>query len=363
VNEGARLRDEGYALLEAGRYDEAQQMLLQALKLSPQDPLIHYRLGLLYGDTDRVADALSAYDASIALDPGNARAHNNRGSVLQLLDRMQAAEAAFQRAHEIDPTLQQPYINLGHLLELRDTAGAIALYEKALNKGLDAGLFEHHIAALRGRDTPRADPSWVRATFDNFAPGFDRQLAALDYTVPSLLAGMLAEGQRALDIADLGCGTGQVGSALAGRGHRIVGVDLSDKMLNLARERDVYTDLVNMDIDAWLASCEAARLDIVIAADVFIYIGALEHTFAAIARALKPGGRLAFSTEECAGAYELRRSGRYAQSDDYIAQCARPWFSQTQTRQIVVRQESGNPIGGRLYVMQRHARLEDAAGR
>lgn len=353
MDEGPRLSDEGYALLEAGRYDEAQPKLLRALELSPLDPLIHYRLGLLYGDIGMPAAALSAYDNSIALNPDNARAHNNRGSALQLLDRLAEAEAAFRRAHEIDPALPQPYINLGHLLEQRDRAGAIALYEKALGAGLDAGTFEHHIAALRGRDTPRADSSWVRATFDNFAPGFDRQLAALDYAVPSLLAGMLAEGGHALDVADLGCGTGQVGGALADWGHRIVGVDLSQKMLNLARERHAYVDLVNMEIDDWLAARPAATLDMVVAADVFIYIGALENTVSAIARALRPGGRFAFSIEECAGTYELRKSGRYAQSDAYITRCTAPWFHTLQTRQIVVRQESGNPLVGRLYVMRR----------
>lgn len=353
MNEGARLSDQGHALLEAGRYDEARRLLLRALELSPDDPLVHYRLGLLYGDLGRPADAIAAYETCIALAPDNARAHNNRGSALQLLGRVDEAEAAFRRAHGLDPWLQQPYINLGHLLELRDTPAAIALYEKALRTGLDGGLFEHHIAALCGRDTTRADPAWVRATFDNFAPGFDRQLAGLDYAVPSLLAGMLTGGERAQDIVDLGCGTGELGSALSGRGHRIVGVDLSDKMLNLARERGVYASLTNMEIDAWLAGCEAAAFDVVVAADVFIYIGALEHTFCAVSRVLKPGGRFAFSIEECTGTYELRRSGRYAQSDAYIRDCAIPWFTLTQTREIVVRRESGNPLHGRLYVMQR----------
>jgi len=193
----------------------------------------------------------------------------------------------------------------------------------------------------------------VRATFDNFAPGFDRQLAALNYTVPSMLAGMLGEDDQGLTIVDLGCGTGQVGAALAGRGHHLVGVDLSEKMLNIARERNAYASLSNMDISAWLEACAPASIDVVIAADVFIYIGALESTFADIARALKTGGRFAFSIEECAGDFELRRSGRYAQSDAYVLQCARPWFSRTQARQVVVRQESGRPLEGRLYVMQR----------
>ena len=82
-SEATRLADEAYTLLEAARYDEAYARLVRARELSPSDPLIHYRLGLVFFETGRPADALDALDTALGLQPDNARAHNNRGSSLQ----------------------------------------------------------------------------------------------------------------------------------------------------------------------------------------------------------------------------------------------------------------------------------------
>ncbi|HMC89876.1 MAG TPA: tetratricopeptide repeat protein, partial [Gemmataceae bacterium] len=97
-DQAARLCDEGYASLEAGRFEEAHALLVHARELAPGNPLIHYRLGLLFSDTGRPAEALRALDLSLRLQPDNARAHNNRGSALQLLGRTAEAEEAFQRS-------------------------------------------------------------------------------------------------------------------------------------------------------------------------------------------------------------------------------------------------------------------------
>lgn len=60
-----------------------------------------------------------------------------------------------------------------------------------------------------------------------------RQLFGTDFTAPALLS-MLPAGMR---IADLGCGTGEVGEALAPVAAELVMVDQSDAMLGAARER------------------------------------------------------------------------------------------------------------------------------
>jgi Flp pilus assembly protein TadD len=80
--EADRLCGEGYASLEAGRFEKAHALLSRACALAPGNPLIHYRLGLLFGDTGRPTEALAALDTSLGLQPDNARAHNNRGSAL-----------------------------------------------------------------------------------------------------------------------------------------------------------------------------------------------------------------------------------------------------------------------------------------
>lgn len=329
-------------------------MLTRARALAPLDPDAHYCFGLLYTDTGRHGEALAAFEASLALDASNAKAHNNRGSALQILGRLRDAEAAYRRALALRPDLAPPYMNLGKVLEQQQRiAEAVGVYELALARGLDADLFARARASALGQSTSRSPDSWVRSTFDNFAPTFDAHLRTLGYAVPESLAALLAPHVRGpLAILDLGCGTGLVGAALAGRGHRVVGVDLSEKMLAQARARNAYEALHVSEVHAFLRDAAAASFDAVFAADVFIYIGALEEAFAEIARVLRAGGWFAFSTEECDGVdFALLPTGRYAQSDAYVRRLAGAAFVVVEAGKATIRMESGSPIAGRTYLL------------
>ena len=352
-----RLCDEGYAFLEMGRFEEASARLHRARELAPFNPLVHFRLALLFSDTGRLPDALASLDKSIELQPDNARAHNNRGLILHQFERRAEAEAAYRRALALDPHLEQPYVNLGEMLEGDGKmSDAVQLYESAIAHGLDAGLFGHNIAAAAGLLTDRAPDAWVRTTFDNFAPSFDARLSSLGYAVPQQLAAALMPRvpAGALDILDLGCGTGQCGVALAQRKRHLVGVDLSEKMVARARSRGLYDELCVSEIHEWLRTSPAARFDLVIAADVMIYIGLLIDLFTEVSRVLRPGGWFAFSTEECEGTdFLLQPTGRYAQSKSYVLRLADPAFAVIGAEPATLRTDSGRPITGRLYLLAR----------
>jgi predicted TPR repeat methyltransferase len=354
--EAERLCEEGYACLEAGRFDEANCLLGRALSLAPTDPRIHYRLGLLYFDTGRPGEALNALDASLALQPNNARAHNNRGSALQQVGRFAEAEQAFKRALELDLDLAPAYANLGKLLEQQGKPQeAVAIYERAIGRGLDAAVFGHNLAAASGQLAQRAPDPWVRATFDNFAPTFDTHLRALEYDAPHRLATMLrARCMGRLDILDLGCGTGLCGLSFAEQKGHLIGIDLSEKMLARAHARGLYDELHLGEAHAWIRGCAAASFDLVIAADVLVYVGAIEELFRGVVQVLRPRGWFAFSTEEREDAdYTLLPTGRFAHSQTYINRLAGTAFAVIDANAVVVRLESGTPVAGRLYLLQK----------
>ena len=355
-DEAKRLCDDGFAALEGGRFDDAREALVRARTLAPDDPLVHFRLALLFVDTGRPAEALAALDASLRLQPDNARAHNNRGSALQLLDRLAEAETAFRRALDLLPALTQPYTNLGHLLEQQGKRNEAAeIYLRAIARGLDPALFGHELARLEGKATDRAPERWVQTTFDNFAPTFDERLRALGYNAPEKLAALLkGRASGPLRILDLGCGTGLCGVALAPVKSQLTGVDLSEKMLMLARARGLYDDLHASEIQAWLAMATTVSFDVVVAADVFIYIGALEDVFRHVSRVLRPAGWFLFSTEECAASdYVLQPTGRFAHTQDYIGRLAQPAFTIVAADPAVIRNEAGRRLPGRLYLLRR----------
>ena len=353
--EAIRLCDDGYALLESGHTDAAAEALLRARALAPTYPVVHYRLGLLFSDTGRPAEAVEALDVVIALQPDNARAHNNRGSALQLLGRPIEAEAAFRAAIALAPDLEVPHVNLGKLLEFEGKPfAAVEVYKRAIASGVESAVIRHNLAAASGQVTDRAPANYVRETFDNFAPLFDDRLRELKYDVPRELAALVhAKTTGPIDILDLGCGTGQCGAALGSRRRRLVGIDLSEKMLVHARQLGIYDELVATDIQDWINSAATASFDLVVAGDVFIYLGALEDTFREVTRLLGPGGWFAFSTEECTDRdYKLLPSGRFAQSEAYIRRLAQPSFDVVEAQPTVIRMESGVALAGRLYLLR-----------
>jgi predicted TPR repeat methyltransferase len=104
----------------------------------------------------------------------------------------------------------------------------------------------------------------------------------------------------------------------------------------------------------WLRDSDAASFDAVCAADVFIYIGALETLFRDVARILRSGGWFAFSTEECTNLdYKLLPTGRYAQSELYIRRLADDSFTVINADPATIRIESGSPLQGRIYLLQK----------
>ena len=126
-------------------------------------------------------------------------------------------------------------------------------------------------------------------------------------------------------------------------------------MLAQARARNLYAQLDLAEIHAWLHDAKEGSFDALCAADVLIYIGALEALFSEAARILRPGGWFAFSTEECSPKdWQLLATGRYAQSHDYVRRLAASAFTILRAEPATIRIESGNPLPGRLYLLQKH---------
>ncbi|TIW21906.1 MAG: methyltransferase domain-containing protein, partial [Mesorhizobium sp.] len=96
------------------------------------------------------------------------------------------------------------------------------------------------------------------------------------------------------------------------------GCDISAGMLRKARAKGLYDRLSKMDLQHF--SHAGAQADLVVAADVFIYVGALERIVGAVAEALADDGIFAFSVETLAGSddFALLPSRRYAHSEAYM---------------------------------------------
>jgi predicted TPR repeat methyltransferase len=238
---------------------------------------------------------------------------------------------------------------------LGEVENAVEIFQQWLEDDPDDPVARHLLAACSGRDIPpRASDAFIEKTFDSFAASFDSKLAKLSYRAPALVTEMLKRSgvapSKSLDVLDAGCGTGLCGALIAPYAHRLVGVDLSGRMLAHARHRNVYDELIKCELTAYLADCNET-FDVIVSADTLVYFGTLDSVIAASHRALRPGGRLIFTVEELVDAehdagYSLGTSGRYRHAREHIQALLRETKLRPEIVSAELRLEAGEPVAG-----------------
>ncbi len=308
---------------KAGDHAGAAALLRALVQAAPQSAAAWLDLGsALAGQDD--AGAADAFAKALACDPGSAAAAVGLGEAKRRRGHADAAAAAYRRALAIDP---------------QDRAGA----------GL--GL------SLLGADAvPAAAPAaFVRRLFDDYAPSFDRALAGLGYAAPALLRAAVdaVRPEGPLAILDLGCGTGLGGAAFADRSTVLDGIDLSPRMLEQARARGLYRRLIEGELVPAMAGL-APEYDLVLAADVLVYVGDLTAVFAAAAARLRPGGLLAATVEHAESGVVLHDGRRFAHGADHLqAALATAGLDILSLAAVATRRDRGAPVPGLLVVATR----------
>jgi predicted TPR repeat methyltransferase len=305
--------------------------------------------------------AAQAYLQALQLEPRNAQALNNFGGVLQATGNSEQAMQYYRAALDVDPQLAEAHRNYAGLLAASgDRDLAIAHYQEVLRLKPDYAEVAYVLAGLQGENTPATAPTeYVAALFDQYANEFDTHLTSvLGYRTPQALRALfdrVANPSNKLRILDLGCGTGLAGVAFHDIAGELAGVDLSPRMIEKASARHIYHQLQVADISTALTQ-HAQYWDLLIAADVFVYIGDCDAILRAASSALRPGGWLLFSVEQGdSEAFRLRDSGRYAHSAQYFHTLADKYgFSVQAQENTVLRQNLGADIHGWLFALERY---------
>jgi predicted TPR repeat methyltransferase len=215
----------------------------------------------------------------------------------------------------------------------------------------------HMAAAMSGSNVPsRASEEYVRSLFDESAASFDTSLERLDYRAPSVIGIELSrrtDGKFAT-VLDAGCGTGLCGPRIRESCGHLVGVDLSSRMIDLARMRGCYDELVVSELTAFLHMRPRA-FDAVVCADTLMYFGKLEEVFAAANESLCGAGWFIFTLEALGPGvsddFRLEVHGRYTHSENYVrhALVAAKFRIDAFTRDTF-RKERGHEVPGFLVI-------------
>jgi len=239
-----------------------------------------------------------------------------------------------------------------------DYSAAKVSYERQQEIEPDNINTAHLIVSLSNKKPPlKAPEEYVQAVFDDYADTYDSALLEdLEYKAPELinntLKHLLPVPNEQFRVLDLGCGTGLMGKSIKPWAHSVWGVDLSSKMIAKAKLTACYQQLHLSEIEEWLVASDE-NFDLILAADVLIYIGDLNHTFKYVKPLMSPNSKFAFTLEKSAElGYSLTVTGRYAHHADYItALSAKYGYRIDHLSQDTLRYQYGKKVEGHVVVL------------
>lgn len=319
------------------RLDEAEAALRAVVAAAPDFAPARFNLGVLLRRTKRAEEAIAELRAAVRLAP-DIDGYMELAEAQRATGRFEAAVAALRRAWALGPRseelrrrLSRAYALFVDWLERSGAESAVVLGHVGdwLLIDPEHPVALHTRASHGGAEAPQhCSTGYVTATFDEFAGSFDEVMEKLGYvgverSANALLAAMgPATDPAAAVVADLGCGTGAMAPLVRARCRRLLGVDLSPRMLEAARARGLYDELVEADLTTWLEQSPGS-LDAAVCADTLIYIGDPAPFVRAAASALKPGGLLVITAETLPAddpePFRLRKRGRYAHRETHLA--------------------------------------------
>jgi predicted TPR repeat methyltransferase len=276
-----------------------------------------------------------------------------------------AAADVLMQTIEAAPGFATAWFALGAIRDrLGDRDGAVAAFRAASRADPE----DYHGARLQlarlgdGVGTPAMTEPYVRRLFDQYAGRYDAALTEhLHYRGPVLLRDAVTSALERLgqpmhfeSLLDLGCGTGLAGQIFRPFARQLVGVDLSQAMIARAQAKGDYDRLVVGNLTAFLSDeiAKAAKYDLVLAADVFVYVNDLAPVLAAIARVLVPRGVVAFTVETHSGkGVALLPTLRFAHGELYLRDAmAVAGLKLLTLEQAAIRTEKGAPVAGLVVV-------------
>jgi protein O-GlcNAc transferase len=154
------LNNQGVALEQLGRLDEALENLDRALSIAPDYADAFYNRGIVLLKMKRFEAALRSYDSALAVRPGYAEALSNRGIAMMELNLLDGALESFDRALAVKPEYPEALYNRGiMLLKLEQADQALASFDSALkirpdyaeaifNRGIALQILKRHDEAV-----------------------------------------------------------------------------------------------------------------------------------------------------------------------------------------------------------------------
>lgn len=352
-----------FLLARQNHLKEAVTHAERAVELDGNNPEVLARVIDVAHRAQHFELALAWLQRAAVVSPDNADIKRLLARDLRLTGQFDKAMAAYNALIETSATdtlalmgrVQTALSSDNPALALKDCETLLALHPDN-----EEVLFYMDLA--RGNTPVRQPAAIVRSLYDGFAELYDQHVVAgLKYKLPREVARIITERypDRALNVLDLGCGTGLLGACLGRIQGALVGVELSPRMIDQAARHNVYDRFHNVDLHDALEATPPSLYDVIAALDVFIYAGDMTAAIPQAYSILRSGGHFIFScerAEERGADLVLRPSQRYAHKTSHIESlCQAAGFGETLVETMPLRYENNQPVEGFLVIARKPA--------
>lgn len=331
---------------ENHNFKEAECFYKRAAELNFSDVRAHANYAEMLYQNKRTVEALEEYRQAVIIAPEMPELSYNLAVILKDLQEYEQALDLMFYAFYKAPQHEDWSFNIAETLVLLNENApekARKICENWYEKMPENIVVKHLWASINHKES-ETDKEYNRLLFDNFAGGYEQTLKNINYAVVDKISELYAPLKG--KILDLGCGTGLLAEKLKTDDNEFVGVDISAKMLAIAKEKQVYKELQQADIIEYSAN-NKTEFDYVTAADVFCYFGDLKK----IIKQCFPCC-LIFSVEtaEKVEKYELQANGRYKHNLRYVRELlSEAGYDDLAETEIVLRCENGKDVKGGLF--------------
>ncbi len=352
----------GLLLFENNLFDRALGMYKKAVSLAPDNQDVLYNYALCLKNCGDFNETIVTYKKILSENPSDIDSLYNLACCYKDCKEIHNAIQSYTQVLELDPDHTSALNNLAYLYhKLGNLEQAQPLYERLVKIIPDHSSALYMLASMRGDETSSAPKEYVTEVFNTYSTHYEESLITeLGYDVPNIMRrhfNTLFKEQAKFSYGiDLGCGTGLAALAFADTCHHFTGIDLSEKMLREADKKGLYDTLIPIDIEEYLKRKEACY-DIIIAADVFTYLGELRDIFQALNETASDNAYFCFSTEKThKNAFQLRQTGRFAHSASYIIKlCEQTGWKVLQRFPENLRKENDKWVEGNIFFLQKES--------
>ena len=311
--------------IEHNQYAKALPLAEKIHQAFPNTPQFCYILGQIEEHINEKDKAEQLYRQAIRLNPKYIDALNALAALLSRKSCYQEAEQLFKEVMNLSPQNIAARIN----------------YADMLYQSYPDNIFARHF------NQDNVDKEYSAKLFDNFAPTYEKTLENIQYNLPQEIQNTIGVPKGL--IIDLGCGTGKIAERLKSADNTFIGVDISQKMLDIAQTKGLYKELICADILNWLKSNLPQQTSLIIAADVFCYIKDLSE----IIQACAPYP-LCFSIEKSStDKTEFSATGRYQHAAGEINHLlTKNRYSKINQKLITLRQEDNKNVDGLIFTAE-----------